>query len=232
MACVDNSNFIDAFVSGNVAIAMFTLKRDLAKIDNEKFIDAVMTSNVGVATRILKNNPNAVHLSDAAQTPVIILATQNDDAAMTELLINNGAFVDHKNSHGKTALFYAAEKNNATITEQLANAKANVNMRLPDTRETPLHIAAAHDANLAGRILILHGADTSALTARNETALDIAQDKSQHDFIGMFVSARREKRLGEVASIKREIIDVAQNGIKQPLRVKSFPRIILRHQKP
>lgn len=231
MARFDDSKFINAFMAGNVALATFIVSRDLVQIENEKFIDAVMTTNIGVATRILKNNADAVHLSDAGETPVIILATKNGDAMMTELLLNNGAFVDHKDSLGKTALFYAAENNNATITEQLAKAKANINMRLADTRETALHIAATHDADAAGRILILHGADTGALTARNETALDIAQDKSQHSFISMFLSARREKRLGELASVKQAIIDVAQNGIKERMLVKPFPRITPIRQK-
>ena len=198
----------------------------MADFDNSKFIVAVVAGNIALVALILKRNMDAVHLCNDAQTPAIILATENDDAAMTELLINNGAFVDHKDNLGKTALFYAAERNNAAITEQLAKAKANINMRLDGTRETPLHIAAAHDANHAGRILILHGADTNALTSRNETALDIAQDKNQHDIISMFLAARREKRLGELASVKHAIIDVAQNGIKERMVIKPMKRII------
>lgn len=204
----------------------------MARFEEIKFLAAVVSGNTAVAALVLKSNADVVHLCNADQTPMIILATKNGDALMTELLINSGAFVDHKDATGKTALFYAAEKNNAIITEQLAKAKADINMRLAVTRETPLHIAAAHDASLAGRILILQGADTNALTARNETALEIAQDKSQHDFISMFLSARREKRLGELASLKHAIIDVAQNGIKERMRIKPFPRIIPRYQKP
>lgn len=67
---------------------------------------------------------------------------------IVELLLRNGALIDHKNNDGWTALMTAAFNGQKNIVQLLIKARADVHAKDPIKR-TPIYLAARNGKNIA-----------------------------------------------------------------------------------
>lgn len=101
------------------------------------------------------------------------------------LLMENGARVDRKSRDGETALmilFLAAnerafEQHHLKALAILLNAGANVNCVLPDTGDSPLHMAVRNKDDWATTMLLHKGADVTAQNASGTTPIQVTANQ-------------------------------------------------------
>ncbi|MGB6340817.1 MAG: ankyrin repeat domain-containing protein [Candidatus Aminicenantaceae bacterium] len=99
--------------------------------------------------------------------------------AVTKLLIANGLDVNAKSTASGetkdiTPLHAAAGKGNIEVAEVLIRNGAELEARLSQNQNTPLHLAVRNNHKAAVALLIDKGADVNAKSKRGETPLDLA----------------------------------------------------------
>jgi uncharacterized protein len=114
-------------------------------------------------------SPNTA--TDADGTTPLHWAVRNNDSALVDRLIHEGANVKAANRYGVTPLYLASVNGDAAIIEKLVNAGADANA-VSNEGETALMTAARTGKIDAIRILLSHGADVNARESwHGETAL-------------------------------------------------------------
>eukprot|EP00041_Stephanoeca_diplocostata_P019011 m.403211 g.403211 ORF g.403211 m.403211 type:complete len:303 (-) comp21191_c1_seq27:2195-3103(-) len=92
----------------------------------------------------------------------------NNSVKVAKLLISMGGNVNHKDTSGRTPLFYGVEKNNCEVVEVLLNdGLAAIQLTDPKTNgDSVLHRACINGAVESATLLLTHNADVNA---RNNT---------------------------------------------------------------
>jgi ankyrin repeat protein len=85
-------------------------------------------------------------------------ASENGDAAVIKLLLNQGQRINQKNIHGQTPLHKAAAHGHIKVVEILLANHAQINIQ-DIYGETPLHKAVQNSNCLVVKLLLNHGAD-------------------------------------------------------------------------
>ena len=86
-----------------------------------------------------------------------------------KMLLDKGANVNAKNTHGKTPLHNAVRCMETEIIGMLLNRKANVNAA-DDCTVTPLHLAVMNDSKTITQILLNRGANVNGVTSGHRAA--------------------------------------------------------------
>jgi ankyrin repeat protein len=90
----------------------------------------------------LETYPDYVDLTnDAGETALFYAVTRNNEDAVNILLMN-GADIDHQNNQDETALFIAAQENNAQMVDLLLSLGADPDIE-SEFGEKPINIAAS-----------------------------------------------------------------------------------------
>jgi len=149
----------------------------------------VKRGDVAAARAILRRGPAAAKVADADGTTPLHLATDQNDAAMVELLVRAGADVKAKNRFGVTPLYSAALYGNAAILEHLLKAGADANAALPEG-ETALMTAAGNGNVDAIKVLLAHGASVNAKEAwKQQTPLMWAAHEGNTQAVKLLLEA-------------------------------------------
>ena len=106
---------------------------------------------------------------------------------ISELLINEGAYVNAKDNDGWTPLSWAAENENTALSELLITKGADVNAK-DNTGETPLHWATAMGSTAIAESLISKGADVNAKDNNGFTPLHWAVAEGQNAMAELLVN--------------------------------------------
>ena len=115
---------------------------------------AVVSGDVAKAEAILKDDKRALIERDSAGTPVLVLAVQQGNPAMVELLIRSGADVDAWNG---SPLLWAAQNGREDMVRLLLDKGAEVNRG--DTEfKTPLAYAKEAGHSAVADLLLARGA--------------------------------------------------------------------------
>jgi ankyrin repeat protein len=149
---------------------------------------AVLTGDVDVVQAALAQgeNPNRV---TAAGQPLLMVATQKRHLAVTEALLDAGAFADIEDQFGNTPLMRAAEVGALAIIDLLIAAGADPD-HLNLSGRTALMAAAEAREPDAVAILLTAGADPALGDITGRTALDWAYDGRDREVIRLLESAR------------------------------------------
>jgi ankyrin repeat protein len=116
---------------------------------------------------------------------------------VVEALIASGAGLEVEclGSTGGKPLHWAAERSPATV-RTLLDFGANPNSRNQSPTDqngnSPLHASAAHEEQCfdCAKLLLLAGADISAVNAKGETALDLARFKGRSRMVAFLASQK------------------------------------------
>ncbi|WP_254070174.1 ankyrin repeat domain-containing protein [Acidisphaera sp. L21] len=114
--------------------------------------------------------------------PPLILASYNEQAAATALLLARGAVVDAVDAKGSTALGGVAFKGYVDIAGQLLAAGAAVDAP-NEAGRTPLMFATMFGRAEMAALLIQHGADPNRLDAEGNSAADIARQSGRPELV-------------------------------------------------
>mgnify|MGYP002780157627 CR=1 FL=1 len=110
----------------------------------------------------------------ALDTPPIVAAAQQGDAAAVRRLLTAKADVNAAAGDGMTALHWAAFHGDVTLVQALVRAKGSLSATTRLGANTPLHVAARHGHGAVVAALLAAGADARAMTSAGGTALHLA----------------------------------------------------------
>ena len=155
----------------------------------DRFTHAIEINDEVAFALILNNHPHLVnHENENGLTP-LGLAAHYGRLDMVRTLLEKGAdanAVSHSqilNIPSNTALHAAiAGKKNPEIIRMLIDAMDSVDVA-DSNGYTPLHMAAFDDSASIAQLLIEAGADTYALSFKDESAMDIAEKRNSQKII-------------------------------------------------
>ena len=173
---------------GQLAVATFLLDNgaEVNARDNNNATPlhvATVGGHKAMVELLLAHQADVQAMQNDADAPTALhVAARSGFRSILELLLTHGAQVNAKGSSGATPLHMAAANGFKAIAEVLIQKGAEVNLVTSkvhspvwhgDARGTPLHIAAAGDAAMAG-LLLDHKADPNAKLEDGRTPLHIA----------------------------------------------------------
>lgn len=178
-----------AVVDGNFPIVKFLIKNganlNIIYKHKENILSVALRPNgsediikllmeKGVKLSIMTYKPNKL---------LLVFAGKNMLHA-TRLIINYGVNVNYTNKKGENALIIASSHGYADIVKELILAGADINYRNPhDDLNNSLHYAVKKRKIETAKILLANNIDRNIKNHRNKTALQIAWDDGDSDFI-------------------------------------------------
>lgn len=146
------------------------------------FIDACRRGDVGEVTQLCALFPQLINEGDIKGFTPLIIAVYNNQPAVVELLLQNGADVNAQDSAGNTPLMGACFKGYSSIAITLVDAGAAVNMR--NYQGAPALTFAATFGQLAiAEILLKNGAQTNLQDSRGKSSIDHAVMQENEEMI-------------------------------------------------
>jgi len=134
----------------------------------------------------------------------LIFAIINGDEELVKTLVCQGAFVNHQNHNGETALFWAAAQGLDGIAKYLIKYGSNVNTSNLDGT-SPLHIAVANGHIQLIDTLVKRGAYLNIQDDSMDTPLHYAVREGKFEIIEFLIS---------LPGIK---VDVRNDDMESPL---------------
>ncbi len=143
-----------------------------------------------IAERLLLLAPAAAICDHAGRTPLhmVAMTITNEPHAeracvkLVDLLIEKGAGMDALDGEGISALHYAIINDLFGLAERLLVHGANPNIMSPESKVTPLTIAALEHQSHLAELLLRYGANPEHATQGGKTALELMPElaKLQH----------------------------------------------------
>ena len=130
-------------------------------------------------------------LMGATDTPSLIGAVKNGDAATVRALIQQGANVNATEADGATALHWASYRDDLASADALIRAGANVNSA-NDLGATALWMASMNGSEAMVRRLLQAGANPNAKLLLGETPLMVAARSGHAGVVQLLVDARAD----------------------------------------
>lgn len=157
-----------------------------APIMNEnEFFDACRRGDLTTVQQLCAGNPALVHAVDMKGFTPLILAAYNEQAAIVDFLLANGADINVQDAAGNTALMGVSFKGYKDIAKKLIDAGADVNLR--NSNGAPALTFAATFGHLQiAEWLLQNGADLSLRDSRGKSPLDHAVIQENEAMIELF----------------------------------------------
>ena len=109
-------------------------------------------------------------------------AAINGEVELVRVLLNKGAKVDARNSHGKTPLHNGVVSGKTEIVELLLNKGTNVNHR-DNSDITSLHLAVENGTKDIIELLLARGANVNAKALDGKTSLHVAVERGYIEIV-------------------------------------------------
>jgi ankyrin repeat protein len=150
---------------------------------------AVLMGNTDIAKLLIDAGAN-VDINFEGVNLLHIAGLYAGNKAVTELLIANGLDVNAKSiasgeTKDATPLHAAAGKGNIEVAEVLINNGAELEAKLSQNKNTPLHLAVRNNQEAMVILLIAKGADVNAVTEYGETPLDLGVSKGHDEMVDL-----------------------------------------------
>jgi len=121
-------------------------------------------------------------VSPVVKNTALRIASNDGHVELVEMLLNNGANVNAKNSYGVTALHIASREGHTDIVAMLLAAGADVNIK-SDFGDTVLLRASNNGNTEIVSMLLEYGADVNAENNYGQTALSLASLNGYTDIV-------------------------------------------------
>ncbi|TVQ84481.1 MAG: hypothetical protein EA357_02985 [Micavibrio sp.] len=186
---------------------------------SEKLVSAVIANDLDAAKACLKRGapPNIyINLPDSPHdnSSPLMIAAQQGNIRMTELLLLYDADKDWMNKYGATALLYATEKGHIGATEALLAAGADPNLS-KNWGGTALHWAARSGKKPLCMLLLRYGARADIKNSRNQTPSESAQSEG-HTQLSVYLEHaenRWSKTTGKEKEMTHRTLPTQDTGI-------------------
>ena len=136
-----------------------------------------------VKNSLMKDRKYLDTVDEDGQPPLHVAVLENQKA-IVEYLLSQGASIETVGYHGWRALHIAASVGNLDLVDFCLANGAKINARTK-TNQTPLHKAASSLSIPVVRRLISAGADTTAMNDRGMTALHVAAHQNNMEMVRM-----------------------------------------------
>jgi ankyrin repeat protein len=151
--------------------------------------------------------------SDHATIPLLMLAVREGHESMIQLLLDNGFSVNHKDSHGRTALHKAVQSCDITIIRMLLDRGALIDA--PGPKDTVLTVAVRSGRHDIVQTLLDHGADLS--DGRWHVPVFAAVDKRRFDIVDMILL--RDVHINDSTRLGTALYQAAWGGLGTLVKV-------------
>jgi uncharacterized protein len=154
-------------------------------MNDYEIFDACRRGDLMVVQQLIAADPELVNAVDAKGFTPLILAAYNEQPAIVDFLLSNGADVDARDAAGNTALMGVCFKGYKEVAKKLMEAGADVNVR--NSNGAPALTFAATFGHLQiAEWLLRHGADLSLRDSRGKSPFDHAVIQENEAMIELF----------------------------------------------
>jgi ankyrin repeat protein len=143
---------------------------------------ACRKGDVSLLQQIFEADPAAINTQDAKGFTPLILAAYNDQPAVVDFLLQNGADLNAQDVAGNTALMGVCFKGYKDIAKKLVDAGADVNLRNANGAPA-LTFAATFGQLQIAEWLLRKGAQSNLPDSRGKTSLDHAIIQENEEMI-------------------------------------------------
>lgn len=127
-------------------------------------------------------------VADPALDRALVAAADRGDAKAVRKLLDQGANVDARDAHRRTALLVATRANRVEVARVLIEAGADVNAK-DDIEDSPYLYAGAEGRNEILKMTLAHGADLRSLNRYGGTALIPAAHHGHPETVRILLAA-------------------------------------------
>lgn len=154
---------------------------------------AAENGHVDVVEALLKHGVVVDSIAITSQATALIFASQNEESAVTKILLNAGANVDSANGYGNTALHAAASLGHTDVCNELVKAGADVKL-VNNKGSSALHLLCYNSTKSIGssdvcKLLIKSGADISGKDQQGATPLLVCCTSGRDDLLEILLSS-------------------------------------------
>jgi uncharacterized protein len=151
-------------------------------------LDACRRGNTDDVTQLCQLHPNLINAADAKGFTPLIIAVYNNQPAVINILLQNGADPNKQDLSGNTALMGACFKGYLALAEKLLTAGAAINLR-NEQGATALTFAATFGQLAIAKLLLQHGAEVNHPDSRGKTSLDYAVMQKNNEMVALLSSS-------------------------------------------
>jgi serine/threonine-protein phosphatase 6 regulatory ankyrin repeat subunit B len=144
------------------------------------------------ALMLLNYGANIHQRNIDGKTPLHTACEYTFDSGLVDVLIQNGAYVNARDTKDNTPLIFACQQGNFFSAQLLIENGANVDDKNKDL-DTPLHFACHMSKELLVSVLIEHGADLNCLNKANQTPLELAKQNGSNNIIQLLMDAQNQR---------------------------------------
>lgn len=155
---------------------------------NTPLHQAVYNNQSETVRVLLQSDATNVNELNNDGVTALVLAVNNSNINLAEMLLKNGADVNLHLLNGNSALHYAAGIGNHHIGKLLIEAGADINSR-NSYSETPLLQAAQCGFNDFTAMLIDKEADVNAVNNESRSAMDFASERGYNEILEQLLMA-------------------------------------------
>ena len=134
------------------------------------FFDACRRGDLATVEQLYNADPSLVNITDVRGFTPLIIAVYNNEAAVTDFLLQKGAAFDAQDASGNTAMMGAGFKGYIALIKRLLDAGADVNQR-NFQGATALTFAATFGQLEIAELLLQKGADLHVQDVRGKSPL-------------------------------------------------------------
>ncbi|MFZ4124592.1 MAG: ankyrin repeat domain-containing protein [Rickettsiales bacterium] len=148
---------------------------------------ALKMQHLPIADRLLLASPSAAACDYAGHTPLHMICMNviteprhiNLALKLCEIILMKGCRIDALDNEGISALHYCVINGLTTLAELLLKHAANPNIMSPESKVTPLTIAALERQRDMVELLICYGANPAISTQDGKTPLELMPEIQQ-----------------------------------------------------
>ncbi len=119
----------------------------------------------------------------------ILQAAKTNDIAGIKFLLNNGANIDARDTHGATPLIIAIKNNQDRVAGLLIEKDASIDLQ--DNAGNTALITAINKCDKAMvKTLLAHGANAKLANIRHRSAIDYAKAAKDQEILAMLTTAQ------------------------------------------
>ncbi|UMM30233.1 hypothetical protein L5515_012202 [Caenorhabditis briggsae] len=179
------------------------------------------THSEGDGTERAKARSNAIDkATDSTLETPLSIACSNGHREVVELLLKEGANIEHRDKKGFTPLIIAATYGHAPIVEVLLKNHAAIEAQSDRTKDTALSLACTAGRKDVVEMLLAHGANKEHRNVSDYTPLSLASSSGFLDIVNLLLTAGSEinSRTGSKLGISPLML-AAMNGHKETTKV-------------